>query len=60
MKAAPARHAARAASHAASTLSRSVASAPQALRAIDYYSRLAVEGLVPSNALDAPLDDVGL
>lgn len=29
---------------------------PQALRAIDFYSRLAVEGLVPSNALEKDSD----
>ena len=29
---------------------------PQALRAIDFYSSLAVEGLVPSNALEKDSD----
>lgn len=35
---------------------RSALDSPQALRAIDFYSRLAVEGLVPSNALEKDSD----
>lgn len=35
---------------------RSALATPQALRAIDFYSSLAVEGLVPSNALEKDSD----
>ena len=35
---------------------RSALDSPQALRAIDFYSQLAVEGLVPSNALEKDSD----
>jgi len=35
---------------------RSALDTPQALRAIDFYSQLAVEGLVPSNALEKDSD----
>jgi len=35
---------------------RSALDSPQALRAIDFYSELAVEGLVPSNALEKDSD----
>src|SRR6202000_2096127 len=37
----------------------SALASPQALRAIDFYSKLAVEGLVPSNALEKDSDILG-